>query len=271
MDGFTLLLVLLLTLGVTALLFRLFTPSGRAVARRQAELRRLASRLGLRYYGTTDPAIVELLPAFSLLQGGYARQVSNLIAEPRRPPRLLLFDHHATYAQLSRDPRPSEYDDASLHLVAMAALADGAEVTPARVYRRDWFGGPVGVSDLYRLQFPGDPAFGSYYLFAGEPREGVRRMFTAPVRDALANWSRTGPKPVVEIVAGWAIVSVETVVGDKDVAERAAALLNYTTGISAALGVAWSADEADPNTAKARTTNHYDTTGTTERTGGPVT
>ena len=183
MDGMPLLLSLLLPmLLLAALMAWLFTPSGRAVARRRAELRRLASGLGLRYYGTADPTTVEFLPAFSLLQEGYARQVANLVAEQRRPPRLLLFDYHTMQSQASGDARPSEMDYSMIHLVAMAALADGTEVTPARMFRPDWFGGPIGVSNLYHLEFPGDRGFGSHYLFAGEPREGVRRMFTAPVR-----------------------------------------------------------------------------------------
>jgi len=219
------------------LMVRLLTPSARAVARRRAELRRLASGLGLRYFGTADPAIVELLPSFSLLGEGYAREVANLVAEQRRPPRLLLFDYHTmrSHAQ-DGDTRPSEYDYSMLHLVAMAAVADGTEVTPMRLFRPDWFGGPVGVSDLYHLTFPGDPGFGSYYLFVGEPREGVRRMFTAPVREAVTNWLQSGPKPVVEIVPGWAITFIETVVTDKDVAKRASALLGYVAGIAKALG-----------------------------------
>lgn len=222
--------------GISALLavllgavFSLLKRSGKAGERRRQRMRGLAESLGLRYYGTAGRDALSLLPSCSLLEEGRPITVANLIGEKRNPPRLLLFDYERAYGF---GGRPSELDGITLHLVAMARAPGRPAITPLRVYREDWFGGPVGVKGVYKLQFKTDATFSDEYWLKGEPPDEVRAMLTEPLRETIKNWQGRGPMPVVEIVPGWVVVHVESHPNDREVAQRGAGLLNYATSIA---------------------------------------
>jgi hypothetical protein len=85
------------------------------------------------------------------------------------------------------------------------------------------------------LRFEGDPTFGKDFLVAGGPRGDVLRMLTGDVRKAIESWTLRGPQPVVEVLAGWAMVYVESEAGDRRLAQKATALVSYASRIARAL------------------------------------
>ncbi|MCK4374842.1 MAG: hypothetical protein KAX19_05910 [Candidatus Brocadiae bacterium] len=216
-------------------IFSLLKRRSRAIAQRREQMHALAESLGLRYYGRAGADALSFLPRFSLLERGYEKTLSSLMAEDRQPPRLLLFDYEFLHSARLSGGRHSDLDFPVLYLVAMAALPDTAQVTAARIYREDWFGGPVGVAGTYRLDAGGPSRFSRDCLVAGEPREAVRRMLTEPVQEAIVNWSPRGPRPVVEIAPGWVVAHVESDPGDREVARRASGLLKYASAIAGRL------------------------------------
>lgn len=219
---------MLLTLGVGLVLSLLRRP-GKAAKQRARRMRAAAEALGLRYLGTAGSEALGLLPSCSLFAEGQARTVTNLIGDDGKPPRRLLFDYERTQGP---DDRPAPQDQKGLHLVAMARLADGLDAPQARIYMADWFGGPIGVRGIYRLDFEDDPAFGKRHWLAGEPREAVRAMLTKELRETIKGWSVGGPKPVIEVTPGWVVVHVESHLSDRTVAQKAAGLLDYAAAIA---------------------------------------
>jgi hypothetical protein len=222
---------MLLTLGVGLLLSLLRRP-GKAAERRRRRMRAAAEGLGLRYLGTAGPEAIELLPPCSLFAKGQTRTVTNLIGDDGKPPRRLLFDYERDHGP---DDRSGLQDSEGLHLVAMARLPGGSGPPQARIYRADWFGGPIGVKDVYRLEFEDDPAFGNKHWLAGEPRHAVRAMLTREVRETMKGWSVGGPKPVIEVTPGWVVVHVESHQTDGAVAEKAGRLLDYAAAVAGQL------------------------------------
>jgi hypothetical protein len=202
---------------------------------RATRLREVAERLGLRYYGAVGQEALTFLPACSLFDKGETKKVANLIGEKRIPPGLAVFDYEFASLRSMEGAWTGDIEDRGvLYLVAMARLPDApreVSVTPARIYQEDWFGGPTGVKGLYRLQTESDLDFGRRFVIAGEPREEVCAMLTEAVREAIKEWTMRGPKPVVEITPGWIVVYVESEPGDRQVGDRAAYLLDYTSGI----------------------------------------
>jgi len=219
---------ILLTVGVGLLLCLLRRP-GKAAGQRAQRMRGAAETLGLRYLGAPGREALDLLPPCSLFAKGRTRTVANLMGNDGRPPRRLLFDYERTQGT---DDRPGPQDAKGLHLVAMARLPDGTGAPQARIYRADWFGGPIGVRGIYRLDFEDDPAFGKKHWLAGEPREAVRAMLTKELRETIKAWSVGGPKPVIEVTPGWVVVHVESHLTDRAVAEKAARLLDYAAAIA---------------------------------------
>jgi hypothetical protein len=208
----------------------------RAVRERRRRMMRLAERLGLRYFGSFGEGRFRFLPACALFERGEERAVSNVMGEPRTPPRLVLFDYGFMFAQGGRRGAAREVGMNALYLVAMAGLPDGAAPTSAAVYQTDWFGGPIGVVGLYRVEPEGDEEFARDFFVSGEPRRAVEAMLNGPVREVLKSWQGRGPRPAVEILPRWIVVYVESDPRDRRVADRAAALLKHATAVAAALG-----------------------------------
>jgi hypothetical protein len=218
-----------------AVILSSFKQPRKTAKERGTRLREVAERLGLRYYGAVGQEALAFLPACSLFDKGEIKKVANLIGEKRIPPRLAMFDYEFASLRGMDGAWTGDIEDRGvLYLVVMARLPDAPQevpVTPARVYQEDWFGGPTGVKGLYRLQTKSDLDFGRRFVIAGEPREEVCAMLTKAVRDAIKEWAVRGPKPVVEIVPGWVVVYMESEPGDRQVAHRAAYLLDYSSRI----------------------------------------
>ncbi|MHC4593193.1 MAG: hypothetical protein ACYS8L_10945 [Planctomycetota bacterium] len=226
--------IAVLVAAALAVVLSSFKHPGRILKERSRRLYGMAEGLGLRYYGAVGQEGLAFLPACSLFGKGEVRKVANLIGEKRIPPRLAMFDYEFRTLRGMDGAWSGDIEEGVLYLVAMARLPDAPQevlVTRARVYQEDWFGGPTGVKDLYRLQTKEDPDFGRRFVIAGEPREEVCAMLTRAVRDAIKAWTVRGPKPVVEIVPGWVVVYMESEPGDRQVAHRAAYLLDYTSRI----------------------------------------
>jgi len=223
---------------IVAVVFGLFKHPAKALEERRQRMVELAGRLGLRYYGSVDAVASSLLPSSALFEKDVPRNVGNLIAEVRRPPRALLFDYGHGDAPMQRADLRSEGEERMLYLVAMVRLPDTVRAVAACLHRKDWFGGPVNVKGLYTLQFEGDRAFSESFLIAGEPREAISRMLGGPVRQAIMRWSSGGPQPVVELMPEWVMAYVESETGDRQVAQKATELLGYASGVVKALGEA---------------------------------
>jgi len=235
MEQQTLWMVVAVPLGlaavVTAVYLSIKSP-GRALVQRRFRMRALAERLGMGFCAESESEQLARLPALGRLGFDDRRTAANLIVERRVPPRFALFDLQLTAfrGRLAAYPRAS-----LLYLAAVAGLRADEPAAALRVYRDDWFGGPIGVEGLYRMEFDDDPEFCRRYRLAGEPREGARAVLTEPVRRAVGGWTLKGPRPVVQIQPGWVVVHVESDIYDRRAADRAEALLEYAKGIASAV------------------------------------
>ena len=213
-------------------LVRVVKGLGRAGAGRPERMRRLAESLGMRYFGSIEPAALDRLPRPSLLEQDAARGVRNLMGDKGPSPERMLFDCEL------RPPRarPETGLPSELHLVALARVRT-AGLAPFRVYREDLLGGPVGVRGLRRLGFEDDPEFTYGYLVAGQDWERIGALLTAPVRAAIRSGPVRGPRPVVELLEGWLAVHVESRPGDQMVERRGEELVRYACRIRDALAL----------------------------------
>jgi len=236
MDQQTLLIMLIIPGALVALLAAVFwfvkSPAKARLERRRS-MRRLAERLDMHYLGMAQSDEISYLPPLQILPAHEVVQIYNLMGERRRPPRLVLFD--LTYHTAGGRRVTGGYE-APIYLVAMAALPSGQVSAPVRVYQDDWFGGPVGVEEAYRLEFREDPVFSTRYMVHGGPEDRVRALLAEQVRSALKGWKQKGPKPVVEMLPGWVVVYVESDIYDGDAEARAEATLSYACAIARSLG-----------------------------------
>ncbi|MGD2175416.1 MAG: hypothetical protein PVJ27_08440, partial [Candidatus Brocadiaceae bacterium] len=221
-TGWTIALAVVLL--VTAVVFVLWLVRSHSAAEevRGSRMRRLADELDMRYFGDAGTEVFGRLPPCSLFEKSPVREVRNLIGERSSRPERLMFD--CTFH------RPRSSPDVGLptptYLVALARAPVGCSAR-FRLYREDWFGGPVGVRGLYRLSFEDDPSFRSRYLIAGGPAERVRSWLTPATREAIKSWDRSGPRPVIELVAGWVAVYLESDLQDTHLVRRGGRLMHY--------------------------------------------
>ena len=243
MEGSSFWLVVALPAAMAAaigVLFLLLKPSRRAAEERRDRMRDLAESLGLRYLGRADAELLRLLPAeCTLFHRGDERGLTNLMAEPARAPRLLLFDYKFARGRYREEGLHEEGGGEFLYLVAMTRLPAGLPLTPFRVYQEDWLGGLPGTDDAYRLKPPGDPDLSVGFLFAGEPRQAVQASLTPDLRQAIREWPLKGPKPVIEMVPAWVVVYAESERADTGAADRAASLLRYACRLAQAAASTW--------------------------------
>lgn len=220
----------LLAVTSAVILLVVKTPARMDVQRKQA-MRRLADRLGMRYLGDAGDRLWDLLPRCSVLQRGKRKGIANILTDGRRPARLLVFDYRFT-----RSPRDSDGTfSAALYLVVMVYLEKCQDLPRVRLYKKDWFGGPVGVDGTYRLEWEDDPMFGDQFVIARSGPARMREMLTEPVRAALKEWDSRGPLPVVETTPGWLIVYAESDPGGGRLEKRGAQIVRYAMRIAESL------------------------------------
>ncbi len=215
--------------GMAAFLYWFFWGRERWRKARATRMRRLAEKLGMRYYGSAGAAAFEQLPRFHLFGKSPSRTVENLVGDAGRPPEHLLLDCEF------RRPRSRSVKGLPPALYLVVALRVDVELPDCRIYRKDLLGGPVGVRGLYRLPFPEDEGFTRRYLFAGGSRERVRTLMTEDFRQTLQSWRRRGPKPVVEVAGNWLAVYMESDPSDRRLVQNAEHLWNYAVRIRDAL------------------------------------
>jgi len=218
---------------VAAFFFRLFQTPRRQRIKRTHRMRQASEQLGLRFYDTSDERILAALPECSLLKRGKLRRVCNLMRDGQWPPGVLVFDYE--YTRHGRDAeRNYSY---VLYLVALVRFTGDVELPCCRIHRTDWFGGPVGAHDVYRLNHPQDADFNRDYMLSGRPVSAVRAMLTEPVREAVKSWRMRGPRPTVETLPGWVAAYVESDIDDTKLTGRCAELVRYAAGVAEALFV----------------------------------
>jgi hypothetical protein len=192
--------------------------------RRRDALLDLAERLGLRFYGDIGPEAVRQFPPSALFEEGSLGYIDNLMAEPRRPPRLILFDYRFNALDpLSGTPWGME----DLYMVAMLQLGEDAPRASLRLFHSGTLGAPVQAGRTQSIAFASDPTFERDFAVAGPDLPRTRELLTEPVRTALREWDMRGPRPVVELMPGWLVVYDETYQADPQVGERANALVAY--------------------------------------------
>lgn len=234
-DGIGFLFVVLVPAALSVLagvLTRAFRPAARVRAARTHRMRLAAQQMGLRFYAGAEDRVLAALPECSLLEKGASRRAANVMGDGQKPPGVLAFDFEYGRVRATADQEARD----ALYLVAMVHLAaGGADLPYACIYRTDWLGGPVGVSDVYRFSDLDDPEFITGYMLAGRPAQQVRALLRAPVRAAIKQWSRRGPRPVVETLPGWVAVYVESELDDRRIAIRCSEIVRYAELIAGAL------------------------------------
>jgi hypothetical protein len=225
-----LVVVPLVLVGMTVVILSVVKTPSRERSERSQRMKRLASRLGMRYFGDPGEKFQDLLPDCRVLNRGSRRGISNVIGDRGRPPGAIVFDY--AFSGSERDGQG--LFSGALYLVVMVRLPDRHDLPRCCVYKKDWFGGPVGVRGLYRLDYEEDVEFSQGFLVTGRQSEAVRRSLTAPVRQAIRSWEHRGPHPVVETVPGWVIVYVDSETGDAELVEHGLRLVKYAFEVAEA-------------------------------------